>query len=75
MTHNKTQDRAKGMGDKLSLDAFKSLRHRLKDGFGEAVLVAPNKRIQKIWQKEYPGYAVLLSQKLPTKLTNKESKR
>lgn len=41
----------------------------------ETVLVAPNKRIQKQWRKEYPGIKVILQADykgypLPTELTN-----
>ena len=33
---------------------------------GKLKLVAPNVEIQKLWQSQYPGVEVLLSQKLPT---------
>ena len=50
----------------LSMGAFKALHTEVSNGLAYTVLVAPNKRIQAQWRKEYPGYKVLLSRKLPT---------
>lgn len=41
----------------------------------QTVLVAPNKRVQKQWQKEYPGIEVLLSERCPVVLPNQSKLR
>ncbi|HVT62258.1 MAG TPA: hypothetical protein VHD33_02070 [Legionellaceae bacterium] len=61
-------------GDMLGEYELKLALNQSLPATTETVLVAPNKRIQRVWEKEYPGIKVILQKDykgypLPTEAT------